>query len=46
LGLGLSISHSIIEANGGHMVAQRNADRGMTFRFTLPASKGGADHGA
>jgi hypothetical protein len=45
LGLGLSISHSIIEANGGHLVAKRNADRGMTFRFTLPVSKGGPNHG-
>jgi PAS domain S-box-containing protein len=45
LGLGLSISHSIIEANGGHLAAERNADRGMTFRFTLPVSKGGPNHG-
>ena len=37
LGMGLSISHSIIEAHGGRLWATRNDDRGSTFRFTLPA---------
>ena len=37
LGLGLSISHSIIEAHGGRLWATPNAGRGVTFHFTLPA---------
>jgi two-component system sensor kinase FixL len=36
LGLGLSLSHSIIEAHGGRMWAHANTPRGMVFRFTLP----------
>ncbi len=46
LGLGLSISRSIIEAEGGHLVATPNPDRGMTFRFTLPVSQGDQDDGS
>ena len=37
LGLGLSISRSIIEAHGGRLSAFRNPDRGSTFFFSLPA---------
>jgi PAS domain S-box-containing protein len=36
IGLGLSISKSIIEAHGGQFWAQNNPDEGTTFYFTLP----------
>jgi signal transduction histidine kinase len=37
LGLGLSISRSIIEAHGGRLWASANAPRGALFQFTVPA---------
>ena len=37
LGLGLSLSQSIIQAHGGRMWAEPNNHQGMAFRFTLPA---------
>jgi signal transduction histidine kinase len=37
LGMGLSISRSIIEAHGGHLEVKNNPDRGATFYFTIPA---------
>ncbi|MBW8042081.1 MAG: PAS domain S-box protein [Planctomycetes bacterium] len=39
LGVGLSISYSIIEAHHGEFWAKSNSDRGSTFGFTLPVAK-------
>ena len=39
LGIGLSISRSIIEAHGGRIWAEHNRAGGATFRFTLPTGK-------
>ena len=37
MGVGLSISRTIIETHGGRMWAETNQAGGATFRFTLPA---------
>jgi len=39
LGLGLSISQSIIEAHGGRLWATANSGCGTTFHFTLPVAR-------
>jgi len=39
LGLGLSISRSIIEAHAGKMGVVRNAEGGLTFKFALPLKR-------
>lgn len=39
IGLGLSISRSIIESHSGELTAKRNSGRGMTFLFTLPIAR-------
>jgi two-component system sensor kinase FixL len=39
LGMGLSISRSIIEAHGGRLEVENNSDRGVTFYFTIPIGK-------
>ena len=42
LGMGLSISRSIIEEHRGRIWAERNPDRGMSFYFTLPGAREGS----
>lgn len=41
LGLGLSISRSILEAHGGRLWAEPNQGPGVRFQFTLPTVAGG-----
>jgi C4-dicarboxylate-specific signal transduction histidine kinase len=40
IGMGLSISRTIIESHGGRLWATPNPDQGATFQFTLPISDG------
>ena len=43
LGMGLSISWSIIESHGGRLSARRDTEAGATLTFTLPVSDGDCD---
>ncbi|HEY2483003.1 MAG TPA: PAS domain S-box protein [Caulobacteraceae bacterium] len=45
MGVGLSISRSIIEAHGGRIWAEPNPLGGTVFRFTLPAAVSGSSPG-
>lgn len=38
IGLGLSISRTIVEAHGGELTVRKNEETGLTFRFLLPVS--------
>lgn len=42
LGMGLSISRSIVEAHGGRLWAEAGVPRGAIFNFTLPVPVKGA----
>jgi two-component system sensor kinase FixL len=43
MGVGLSISRSIIEAHGGKLWAENNPHGGLEVRFTLPEQSAGAN---
>ena len=44
LGMGLSVSRSIIEAHGGQLWAENNLGRGATFYFTVPVDESDEGH--
>jgi signal transduction histidine kinase len=42
LGMGLTVSRTIVEAHGGRLWASANDEFGETFQFTLPIAEGSA----
>jgi two-component system, LuxR family, sensor kinase FixL len=42
MGVGLSISRTIVQAHGGRMWAETNPSGGATFHFTLPSAPSGS----
>ncbi len=44
MGVGLAIARTIVENNGGRIVAENRQPRGAIFRFTLPLSKPRRSH--
>lgn len=46
LGMGLSISRSIVKDHGGRMWATRNTGRGLTMHIELPSLEGEPEHQA
>jgi signal transduction histidine kinase len=42
IGMGLSISRTIIEAHGGRLWAAANQPRGAVFHFSLPTTSANA----
>ena len=46
LGMGLSISRSIVEAHSGQLTVDPNCSPGARLQFTLPVAEGMTEHGA
>jgi two-component system sensor kinase FixL len=39
MGIGLSLTRSLVESHGGRIWAENNPDGGASFRFTLPTER-------